>query len=558
MAMVDGRRSVAQLQILGGFRLTSRDGRDVTPKGAKARAMIAYLALAPGGSADRAKLSDLLWSESADAKTNLRQSLKEARQAFLDAGPGVLSADRYRVWLDLEGLSVDALEVDALIRLASGEALERLAALYAGPLLENLHIADPVFDDWLVVERERRHLQVCDALEQALRDDGSGRPPRETRRVAEALRRLEPTHEGAHRALMRLSGRQGDYPAAVRQYQRCREALLRDLGVPPSPETEELLRELRVGTAVRPTVAAPPAPVSAPSPSPCPIIAVEPITVVPNEAPDVAIGAVVETSVREALCRFRWFSVVDASTGLLGERGEAGRAPAGLDGAPGYAVNVRMLRLGDRARLTSILKHAETARVIWADHQDGAVCDVLELADDLAQILAAHLEREVYVAEVARTRRQPSDRLTPHDCVMRAIPLIYQMTPQSLGEADRLLRSATAMDPACGSAYNWRAFWQVINLGQQLVTDVPAAVEEIDWLTRTAIEHDPDDALALAMRGHMDAFIFHNYEQALTRFEHCLRLNPSLAFGWGMSAVTYRYIGNTNEVLRRMDRYRQL
>jgi tetratricopeptide (TPR) repeat protein len=41
-------------------------------------------------------------------------------------------------------------------------------------------------------------------------------------------------------------------------------------------------------------------------------------------------------------------------------------------------------------------------------------------------------------------------------------------------------------------------------------------------------------------------------------FERALRLNPSSAFNWGLSALTYCYIGEPDAALQRLKRYRAL
>ena len=54
------------LELLGGFRLRTRAGETVRLPTAKARALLAYLALHPGRPQARAKLAALLWGEFAD------------------------------------------------------------------------------------------------------------------------------------------------------------------------------------------------------------------------------------------------------------------------------------------------------------------------------------------------------------------------------------------------------------------------------------------------------------------------------------------------------------
>jgi DNA-binding SARP family transcriptional activator len=56
--------------------------------------------------------------------------------------------------------------------------------------------------------------------------------------------RLEPYRESGYRRLMRLLAANGDRAEAVRAFQQCRDLLDKELGVPPSAETESLYREL--------------------------------------------------------------------------------------------------------------------------------------------------------------------------------------------------------------------------------------------------------------------------------------------------------------------------
>ncbi len=62
--------------------------------------------------------------------------------------------------------------------------------------------------------------------------------------------------------------------------------------------------------------------------------------------------------------------------------------------------------------------------------------------------------------------RQPPEALSPYDCVLKAIPLIFEMSPEAFAEAGRLLQRALADDPHEPLAYAWRAFWGCVQLGQ--------------------------------------------------------------------------------------------
>src|SRR5205814_7186462 len=62
----------------------------------------------------------------------------------------------------------------------------------------------------------------------------------ETVAVATNLLAIDPLHEPAHRALMRLHAAQGRRASALRQYQTCVEALRHQLGVEPEAASRQL------------------------------------------------------------------------------------------------------------------------------------------------------------------------------------------------------------------------------------------------------------------------------------------------------------------------------
>jgi DNA-binding SARP family transcriptional activator len=55
---------------------------------------------------------------------------------------------------------------------------------------------------------------------------------------------LDPYREGVHRQLMWCYYRLGDRVTAIRQYHTCVQILREDLGLSPSPETEELYLQI--------------------------------------------------------------------------------------------------------------------------------------------------------------------------------------------------------------------------------------------------------------------------------------------------------------------------
>jgi tetratricopeptide (TPR) repeat protein len=133
------------IRLVGVFEVRDDDGRDCTPRGAKARAILAMLCQTPDHRRARRWLESRLWSDrgAEQASGSLRQSLMEIRKAL---GPEADRLETDRDTVRLTGATTDLeRDRDSAIR-----------ALQSGrEFLEGIDIIDHAFEDWLKEERSR-------------------------------------------------------------------------------------------------------------------------------------------------------------------------------------------------------------------------------------------------------------------------------------------------------------------------------------------------------------------------------------------------------------------
>ena len=77
-----GGRPELRICVIGVFRVLTHDGQDLTPRGRKARALLAILALTSTRRRSRPALQDKLWSDRGPEQgaASLRQTLSEIRR----------------------------------------------------------------------------------------------------------------------------------------------------------------------------------------------------------------------------------------------------------------------------------------------------------------------------------------------------------------------------------------------------------------------------------------------------------------------------------------------
>jgi DNA-binding SARP family transcriptional activator len=266
------------LRCWGDFSLIDRlQHRDVSPRGRKARAAIAYLATMESAAAGRSRLASLLWSERGDdqARGSLRQTLHELK-SYAAGGAPLIEVERDQVRLNRLIMTSDLLTAEELARDGDLETLARMLAERPIRLYADLDGLDPAFDEWLEFERHSREdRQLTSAV--AAAEGGLERgDARAVSALAAQLQRLDPTNETFAQIAMRADHGCGDQGGVARTYRRLGDALKRDLGIAPSPATEALYRELMSQER--------PSPVADPTPPPAEVAAPPPPRPAPMEA----------------------------------------------------------------------------------------------------------------------------------------------------------------------------------------------------------------------------------------------------------------------------------
>ncbi|RUU10131.1 alpha/beta fold hydrolase [Mesorhizobium sp. M7A.T.Ca.TU.009.01.3.2] len=250
---------MAHLSLLGGFDFAD-DAAAAPVFGRKTRAMVAYLALQAGHSHSREKLAALLWGSNGEpqARMNLRQALSMIRKAMPSAKGGRFLADGDTITLNLDDVDVDVARFEALAARSTPHDLEQAMAVYRGDLLDGFGLKEEPFEDWLRVERERLRAKAVVVLEKLVVTYSEVDNHASCVEVATRLLTWEPLREDVHRMLMQAFAAQGRVNLALKQYERCRDGLQRQLHLQPERETKELYDQLRSRRAA-PSVSAPPA-----------------------------------------------------------------------------------------------------------------------------------------------------------------------------------------------------------------------------------------------------------------------------------------------------------
>lgn len=245
------------LRLLGAPTLMTGESPVALSPGASL--LCAYLALAPKEGRLRDVVAAQLYADcpATTARRRLNTAVWRLRtEVRTSTGVDIIAADGSRrvalssaIEFALDARLFEQLVSPALasapdaLTPAQATALEAAVSMHRGELVE---LCD---DEWVLAERARIENLYLTTLDYLLQYYGPRGEVGAIAKYGDMALAMEPLREDIHRHLMASYGAAARSDLVERQFERCRTALLEELGVDPMPETIALYSRLRRGDA---------------------------------------------------------------------------------------------------------------------------------------------------------------------------------------------------------------------------------------------------------------------------------------------------------------------
>ena len=538
-----------RISLLGGLLLRDPSGAVVQLPTRKAALLLAALALADDKGVRREALAAAFWPDrgEAQARGSLRHALAALRRAFPESAGVAIAGDVDSVTLSAAANEVDVRLFARLAASAEPEALARAAALYAGDLLADIALPEPL-DQWFAPHQRacrRKALQLVERLSQ-VHDGGLAAVAPEVEALADRLLATDPAAEEAHRAFIRLHCRQGRVTAARRQLALCTEALQRELGAAPEPSTVALLD---AASEAAPLLPAPLAAHERGQPS----VVVMPFDNLSGEADAYFADGVVE-EITAALSRVREFFVIARQSAFAFKGRFVDVREVGRVFGVRYVVEGTVRRGGDRLRISVQLVDADTRAQLWSDRYEGATTDVFAFQDRIAAQVAGAINPAVRAAEIDTSRRKPPSSLRAYDLVLQAYPRIWNQSAADNRQAIALLEKATVAEPSYGRAQALLAWSHSQDIVYLWSADPEKSRHRVRLAVDAAAAMIGDDPTALAAVGSAISQCLDDLDRAAAFIDAALALDPNNAWAWARYAWLAIYLDQPNQATERFER----
>ncbi|MGX5850123.1 transcriptional regulator [Mesorhizobium sp. PL10] len=553
---------------LFGAPAIARDGVPVVlPASRKLRALLAYLVLAPHP-VGRGKLCELLWDVPNDPRGELRWCLSKLRAAFDEPGRRTIETADDTIALDLDGISVDVLDVAAGtaagIETLDPERLQALSKLFVGDFLEGLEIdRSPLFNSWLTAQRRRFgscHAAILEHLVKTL--------PADSEDVSSHLEKwleLTPFDSCAHIALLARLARRGQFGA-------CEDHLVAAAQLFQSEELDfGPVRQAWLAIRTERHCATLPAqPVTAPAAKPAPIMlaGAEPSTphkaslaVMPfaEDAGSGIRGGMADGFTHDIITRLAklrdFFVIARGSVFALAEKNIAPE-DAGRRLNVDYVATGTVRSVTGRLIVTVELVEVRTARIVWAETFERRPDDIFAILDDIGNSIVASISSEIETVERNRAMLKAPNSLNAWDAYHRGLWHMYRFTRSENDLARHFFDIAIRQDPTFARAYAGLSFthWQSAFQRWGDRDQDSALAYEAAGQSLLVDDHNPAAhwamGRALWLRGEGNA--------SLVELERAVDLSPNFALGHYALSFVQSQSGDPQAAIGSSDHSRHL
>jgi len=280
-----------------------------------------------------------------------------------------------------------------------------------------------------------------------------------------------------------------------------------------------------------------------------PSLAVLPFRTLRQDQLDAYFAEGIVDDIIRALGGLKGFLVISRSSTMRYARLPLDVRRVGHDLDVRYVLHGSVRRAGDALRIAVELIAAQTGAVIWSDRFDGGLADLFDLQDQIALRVAVSIAPHLRQRELEGALRKHPDNLTAYDLTLQALDLFYRMDRDSIARARDLFEQASLNDPNYAPAYSHFASLQMRWIGQGWSQDEFADRALAAKAAKMALDRDPNDALGLAIYGHIQSYLHRNYHIAKDYLERARAAGPSCAWAWTYSSLTCSYLGDVSSAI---------
>jgi adenylate cyclase len=248
-----------------------------------------------------------------------------------------------------------------------------------------------------------------------------------------------------------------------------------------------------------------------------------------------------------ALSRSPWLFVISRNSSFVYRGASVDIKKISKELGVCYILEGSVRKAGNRIRVTAQLIDGTIGNHIWAEKYDGELQDIFDLQDQITQHAAALTQIQTYVGEIPKRLERPD--VVTWDLIARGWKLFYELTKESLAEAEVIFRRAVASSPTSCDAHHLLASTIIHRAQMGYIADIDAAISESYEFAKRAIVLDERNEYAHWGYGFIQLWR-RKHELAVAELKRAIELNPNCSLAFGSLGTVLSYSGEPDESIK--------
>lgn len=253
-----------------------------------------------------------------------------------------------------------------------------------------------------------------------------------------------------------------------------------------------------------------------------PVIVVLPFENLSGDADQQYFSDGIAGEITDRLARFRKFVVIGKHSSLAFRRSIPDFSAIQEKLKADFVVTGSVRRSEERIRISVRPSDAKSEQALWAERYDRPISELFSLQDEISELVAASIPRQLDVEINFRSTRKPASNLSSYELVLQGFWHFRKLTRASTRAAQQCFERAVALDPGNADALAWLGAVHCETWIESFVEEYAATGAR---LTGDAIALDPLSATCHALHT-WTLLCMGDLDSALKASNHSVSLNP--------------------------------
>jgi class 3 adenylate cyclase/TolB-like protein len=201
-------------------------------------------------------------------------------------------------------------------------------------------------------------------------------------------------------------------------------------------------------------------------------------------------------------------------------------------------------------RVTVELVDAADGTLLWTAHEDLAPAALLLPDDDFSAAMASELLDAIAGHQLVRLATHVLPSLQSYSLQLAGLRLMHRAARPDFERARAVLETLVERHPRAPVPRAWLSQWWVLRTTRGLAAGVKDEAAQALSHTRSALQTDPENALALATQGFVECHMLRDLDAAEHTLGQAIAANPNEPLAWLYRSVVHGFRGEGDAAWR--------